>query len=36
MVKKSQLKKYNVDRIMDLVQKETNGEQLKMLGEAIH
>lgn len=30
MVKKSQLKKYTVERIMDLVEKEINGEQLKV------
>lgn len=35
MVKKSQLKKYTVERIMDLAGKETDGEQLKMFGEAI-
>lgn len=36
MVKKSQLKKYNVERIMELVQKETDGEQLKMMSEALN
>lgn len=35
MVKKSQLRKYSLDKIMELVAAETNGENLKMYNDAI-
>lgn len=35
MVKKTQLRKYTVEKIMELVDVETNGENLKMYNEAL-
>lgn len=35
MVKKSHLRKFTVEKIMELVAGETSGENLKMYGEAI-
>lgn len=35
MVKKSQLKRYTVDKIMELSSTETDGETLKMYNEAL-
>jgi|688.fasta_scaffold828512_1 hypothetical protein len=35
MVKKTQLRKYSVEKIMELVNGETNGENLKIYNEAI-
>ena len=35
MVKKGQLRKYSIEKIMELVNEDTNGENLKIYNEAI-